>query len=93
MHTTSFLKRKMITVSEEGMRGTEVTEEPVFSDLQWAFYSCQGYLFYEVCQMQYCFLLHHLMIFRKLGLRPLPLLQQVTDTLQSTGLKPTGLPG
>lgn len=80
------------------MRVTEVKHEPVFSDLQWAFYSCQDYLSYEAYQMQYCFLLPHLMIFKKINLRAIPLLQvihsqQVTDTLQSTGLQPTGLLG
>lgn len=42
-----------------------------------------GNLSYKVCQGQYCFLLHPLMIFKKKDLRP-PLLFQVIDRRQVT---------
>lgn len=42
-----------------------------------------GNLSYKVCQVQYCFLPHHLMIFKKIDLRPL-LLFQVIDRQQVT---------
>lgn len=42
-----------------------------------------GNLYYKVCQVQYCFLLHHLMILKKIDLRLL-LLFQVIDKQQVT---------